>query len=63
MSLVEVLTSEAMEIKEVSSANNLHLFLRPFYKSLTYIKNKRSPRIEPCGTQTRISTQGKTQAI
>ena len=61
MSLVEVLTSEAMEIKEVSSANNL--FLRPFYKSLTYIKNKRSPRIEPCGTQTRISTQDKTQAI
>ena len=41
----------------MSSANNLHSLLRPFVKSLTYIKNKRGPRIEPCGTPARVSTQ------
>ena len=39
------------------SANNLHWLLRPLGKSLTYIKNKRGPRMERCGTPTRISTQ------
>jgi len=24
--------------------------LRPVVKSLTYIKNKRGPRVDPCGT-------------
>ena len=48
-----------MENKEVSSANNLHSFLRPFGKSLIYIKNKRGPRMEPSNTLARISTQGE----
>ena len=34
----------------MSSPNKLHSFLRPFGKSLTNIKNKRGPRMEPCGT-------------
>ena len=41
----------------MSSANNLHSLLRPFGKSLTYIENKRGPRMEPCGTPARISIQ------
>ena len=41
----------------MSSANNLHLFLRTFGKTLTYIKNKRGPRMETCGTAAEISTQ------
>ena len=57
ISLAEVLMSWTTENKEVSSANNLHSPLRPFGKSLTYIKNKRGPRMEPCGTQALISTQ------
>ena len=59
ISLAQVLTSWAMENKEVSSANNLHSFLRPFGKSLIYIKNKRGPRLEPSNTLARISTQGE----
>ena len=43
----------------MSSTNNLHKLLRPFGKSLTYIKNKRRPRMEPCGIPARISTQDK----
>ena len=57
ISPAKVLMSWTMENKEVSSANNLHWLLRPFGKSLTYIKNKRGPRMEPCGTPARISTQ------
>ena len=45
------------ENKEVSSANNLHSLLRPFGNSLTYIRNKRGPRMEPGDTTARISTQ------
>ena len=41
----------------MSSANYLHSLLRPFDKSLTYIKNERGPRMESCGTPARISTQ------
>ena len=37
------------ENKEVS-ANNSHLLLRPFSKSLIYIKNKKGPRTESCVT-------------
>ena len=55
--LAEVVTSWATENKEVPSANNLHLFLRPFGKSLTYVKSKRSLRMKPCDTSARISTQ------
>ena len=47
------------ENKEVSSANNLHLLLRPFGKSLSYIRNKGGPRMKPCGTPARKSTQEK----
>ena len=57
ISVAEVLMSWTTENKEVSSANNLHSLLRPSGKSLTYIKNKRGPRMEPCGTPARISTQ------
>ena len=57
ISLAEVLMSWTTKNKEVSSANNLNSFLRPFGKSLTYIKNKRGPRMEFWGTPTRISTQ------
>ena len=57
ISLAEVLTSWTTENKEVSSANYLHSLLRPFDKSLTYIKNERGPRMESCGTPARISTQ------
>ena len=57
ISLAEVPMSWTTENKEVSSANNLHSLLRPSGKSLTYIKNKRGPRMEPCGTHARISTQ------
>ena len=57
ISLAEVLMSWTTKNKEVSSANNLNSLLRPFGKSLTYIKNKRGPRMELWGTPTRISTQ------
>ena len=43
----------------MSSANSLHSLLRPFAKLLTHIKNKRDPRMDPCGTPVRISTQDK----
>ena len=56
-SLADVLTSWAAENKEVSSANKLHSLLRPFGKSLTYVKNKRSPTMEPRGTPALISNQ------
>ena len=45
------------ENKEVSSADNLNSLLRPFGNSLTYMRNKRDPRMEPYGTPARISTQ------
>ena len=57
ISLAEVLTSWTTENKQVSSANNLHLLVSPFGKSLRYIKNKRGSRTELCGTLARISTQ------
>ena len=59
ISLAGVLTSRAKENKEVQSANNLHSLLRPSGESLRYIKNKRGPRMEPCGTPAHISSQGK----
>ena len=37
------------------SANDLHSLLRPFGKSLTYIKFQRGPGMEPCGTPARTS--------
>ena len=36
--------------KDVSAAKILHVELRPSLKSFIYIKNKRGPRTEPCGT-------------
>ena len=57
ISLAEVLTSRTTENKVVPSANNLHSLLRPFGKSLTYVKNKRGPRMEPSGTPAQMSTQ------
>ena len=56
-SLAEVLASWATKNKEASSAKNLHSLSRPFGKSLTYIKNRWGPRMEPCSTPGRISTQ------
>ena len=41
----------------MSAANNLHLLLKPFGKLLIYIKNKRGPRMEPCGAPARILTE------
>ena len=55
-SFAEILTSWDTQNKEVSSLNNLHSLLRPFDKSLTYIKIKRGPRMEPCGSPVQIST-------
>ena len=43
--------------EEVSSANNLYLLQKPFGKSVTYIKNKKGPRMERCGTPAQMSIQ------
>ena len=51
------ITSELTENKEASSASNLHPLLRPFGKSLTYIKNKRGPAMKPCDTPSQVSTK------
>ena len=61
LSLAEVLTSWATENKKVSSANNLHLLLRPFGKSLTYIKNKRDQEWNLVVLQ--IKYQSKTNTV
>ena len=57
ISLTEVLTPWATKNNEVSAASNLHSLLWRFGKSLTYIKNKSGPRMEPCGTSAWTSTQ------
>ena len=44
-------------LRPFADGSHLHSLLRPFGKSLTYIKNKRGPRMEPCRTPARISTQ------
>ena len=45
------------ENKDVSSANNLHLLLISFDKSLIYIKNNKGSKMEPCSTPARITAQ------
>ena len=51
------ITSELTENKEASSTSNLHPLLRPFGKSLAYIKNKRGPTMKPCDTPSQVSTK------
>ena len=45
------------ENKDVSSANNLHLLLISFDKSLTYTKNNKSPKMDTCSAPAITSTQ------
>ena len=58
-SLAEVLISLTTENREVSSANSLHSLLRPSDKSLIYVKNKKSARIDPWGTPALTSGQNE----
>ena len=44
---------------EVSSANSFRLNWRPSGKLLKWIRYKRAPRIDPCGTPARTSLQYK----
>ena len=50
---------ETIENKEVSSANNLTFDFRSVAKSFMYIKKKRGPKIDPCGTPARIHSQSE----
>ena len=56
-SLTEVLISWTTENRNVPSANSLHSILRPSDKSLIYIKNNKSPNIDPWGTSAWTSAQ------
>ena len=44
---------------DVLSANSFRLHWRPSDESLIWIKNKRGPKIDPCGTPVRTSLQDK----
>ena len=57
--LAEVSMSWTTEKKNLSSANNLHLLLMSFDKSLIYITNNKGPKIDPCCTPARTSAQGE----
>ena len=52
----EVSLSRTTNNKDVSSENNLHLLLISFDKSLMYMKNNKSPKMNPCSTPARRST-------
>ena len=43
--------------KQVSLANKLTFDFRSVAKSFMYIRKKRGPKIDPCGTSARIHSQ------
>ena len=55
--LADSLRSWTVEKSDISSANSLGMELSPSGRSLKYIKNKRDPRMEPCGTPALIGSQ------
>ena len=60
ISVAAALVSLTMVKSDASSANSFTPHLKFCDKSLMYIKKKRGPKIEPCGTPAEIFPQPKT---
>ena len=55
--LADSLISWTIGKSDLSSANNSAMELSPSGRSITYIKNNRGPRMDPCGTPVLIGSQ------